>query len=83
MFFSGTDFLWYTVYTFYISGGASHSDPMMLHEETGLNKESILGIALTHTLLNFYRVYSGQDTIVPYFTYDRDSVHFMLRLTRW
>lgn len=83
MLFSGTDFLWYTVYTFYISGGGSHSDPRMLHKETRLSKESILGVALTQTLLNFYRVYSGKDAIVPYFTYDRDSVHFMLRLARW
>jgi hypothetical protein len=81
--FSGTDFLWYTVYTFYISGGAVHSDPLIVHQETGLSKEAILGVALTQSLLNLYRVSSGKDTIIPYFTYDRYSVNFMLRLAYW
>jgi hypothetical protein len=81
--FSGTDFLWYTVYSFYISGGASYSDPLIIQQETGLSREAILGVALTQSLLNFYRITSGKDTIVPYFTYDRYSVNFMLRLAAW
>ncbi len=81
--FSGTDFLWYTVYAFYISGGTSHSDPLIIQQETGLSKEAILGVALTQSLLNLYRVTSCEDTIIPYFTYDRYSVNFMLRLATW
>jgi hypothetical protein len=81
--FSGTDFLWYTVYSFYLSHGTAHSDPLIIQRETGLSREAILGIALTQSLLNFYRVVSGTDTIVPYFTYDRYSVNFMLRLATW
>ena len=81
--FSGTDFLWYTVYAFYMNGGSSHSDPLIVQQETGLSREAILGVALTQSLLNFYRVTSGKDTIIPYFTYDRYSVNFMLRLASW
>jgi hypothetical protein len=81
--FSGTDFLWYTVYAFYLSGGSAHSDPLIVQQETGLSKEAILGVALTQSLLNLYRVTSGKDTIIPYFTYDRYSVNFMLRLATW
>jgi hypothetical protein len=83
MLFSGTDFLWYTVYSFYLSNGSSHSDPLFIQQETGLSREAILGVALTQSLLNFYRVASGTDTIVPYFTYDRYSVNFMVRLANW
>lgn len=81
--FSGTDFLWYTVYSFYITNGTAHSDPLIIQQETGLSREAILGIALTQSFLNFYRVVSGTDTIIPYFTYDRYSVNFMLRLATW
>jgi len=81
MFFSGTDFLWYTVYSLYLSKGASHQDPVALKKETGVSKEAILGIALTQTILNYYRITSGTDKVIPYFTFDDTSVKFMVRIT--
>jgi len=81
MFFSGSDFLWYTVYSLYLSKGASHQDPVALKRETGVSKEAILGIALTQTILNYYRVTSGIDKVIPYFTFDDTSVKFMVRIT--
>ena len=81
MFFSGTDFLWYTVYSLYLSKGASYQDPVALKRETGVRKEAIFGIALTQTLLNYYRVTSGTDKVIPYFTFDDTSVKFMVQIS--
>ena len=47
-------------------------------EETNLNKNIILSLALIKTAVNFNRVVSNNDTIIPYFTYDNNSVTFNL-----
>jgi len=79
LFFSGTDFLWYTVYAFYLAPSRDNRyDPVALSEATDLGPEAILVIAATQTVLNAYRVFSGQDRIVPYFTFDQESVSFRL-----
>ena len=77
--FSGMDFLWYTVYAFYLAPSRDdHYDPVAISHETGLSPEAILGIAATQTVLNAYRVFSRQDRIFPYFTFDQQSVSFLL-----
>lgn len=74
LFFNGTEFLWYSIYAFYISDSMdTRHDPVAISHETGLSPETILVIAGTQTLLNAYRVISGLDRFVPYFTYDRYS----------
>ena len=74
LFFNGTEFLWYSIYAFYISNAMDNRhDPVAISHETGLSTEAILVIAGTQTLLNAYRVISGQDRFVPYFTFDRYS----------
>lgn len=74
LFFSATDFLWYSAYAFYLSGGGnSHFDPVSISEQTGISKDMIFAIALAKTMANAYRVYSGQDRVVPYFTVDKNS----------
>lgn len=73
LFFSGTDFLWYSVYAFYLSNGHPHFDPISISKETGMSKDVIFSIALAKTMINAYRVYSGQDRIIPYFTVDKNS----------
>ncbi|MGH7273194.1 MAG: hypothetical protein ACREIQ_01880 [Nitrospiria bacterium] len=79
LFFSGTDFLWYTLYAFYLAPSRDNRyDPVALSEATDLGPETILVIAATQTILNAYRVYSGQDRIIPYFTFDQQSVSFRL-----
>ncbi len=71
--FSGTDFLMYCVYAFYLTDGHAHYDPTAIAHETGLSKDKIISIALAKTLINAYRVYSGKDYVVPYFTADKNS----------
>ncbi len=81
MLFSGTDFVWYSFYAFYLSDGNTDFDPVSVQEETGLSNETIFSIALAKTLMNAYRVYSGQDHVVPYFTVDAHSVKVNVAIT--
>ncbi len=78
--FSSTDFLWYSIYSFYLTDGNPDFDPIAVRNETGFSKESIFSIALAQSLLNAYRIYSGYDRIVPYFTFDKYSVSFNVRV---
>ncbi len=77
LFFSGTDFLWYSVWAFYIQKTDDPSyDPVGLSQETGFSQSAILGAALLQTAVNFYRASSGNDTVVPYMTLDDESLGF-------
>jgi len=79
LFFSGTEFLWYSVYAFYLSPSRDNRhDPVAFSHETGLSPETILVIAMTQSILNGYRVFSGQDWIVPYFTFDLYSTSLLV-----
>lgn len=79
LFFSGTEFLWYCIYAFYVAPSwDTRNDPVGISQETGLDPEIILGIAATQTVLNAYRVFSGQDHVLPYFIFDRESVSFLV-----
>lgn len=73
LFFSGTDFLWYSSYAFYLSKGHPHFDPISISKETGISRDMLFSVALAKTIVNAYRVYSGQDKIIPYFTIDKYS----------
>jgi hypothetical protein len=66
--YSGTDFLWYCFYAFYLSNDNPAYDPITISQETGISREMLFSIALAKTLLNAYRIYSGQDKVIPYFT---------------
>ncbi len=79
--FSGSDFLWYSVYAFYFNEDNPDSDPNILHRETGISKDAILAAAITQSVLNGYRVYSGSDNVVPYMTFSSDSIGFHLRVS--
>ncbi len=80
MFFSGTDFLWYSLYTFYLNKDNPESDPNILHRETGISNNAILIVAITQTVLNGYRVVSGRDRIIPSFTFNKNSIGFSLKM---
>ncbi len=80
MLFSGTDFLWYCFYAFYITEGHSSFDPVTVSKETGLGKDELFSIALAKTMINAYRIYSGQDRIIPYFTVNNRSTALNLSI---
>ena len=73
MFFSGTDFLLYCFYTFYVAEEHSSFDPLTISEETGLSHNALFSVILAKTALNAYRIYSGEDRVIPYFTVDKYS----------
>jgi hypothetical protein len=73
MLYSGTDFLWYCFYAFYVSEGHSGFDPLTVAKETGLSKDELFSIVLAKTMINTYRIYSGQDRVIPYFTVNSSS----------
>lgn len=78
--FSGMEFLWYSLYSFYLSEGHGHYDPVSVSRETGISKDIIFLAALVKTAINAYRVHSGNDTVIPHFTVDRHSAVLNLRV---
>lgn len=80
LFSSGTDFLWYCFYAFYISEDNPSHDPITISKETGISKDMLFSIALAKTALNAYRMYSGEDRIIPFFSVDRSSASLVLMM---
>lgn len=74
LFFSGTDFLWYSLYSFYIAPEQdTRYDPVGIADTTGFNRSTILAAATIQLAANAWRVISGTDAIVPSFSFDRES----------
>jgi hypothetical protein len=80
MLLSGTDLLRYTLYAFLLSDGHDHLDPIAVTKYSGASKEALISVAVAKTVLNAYRIHSGRDTVVPYFTVDKESAILMLRV---
>jgi hypothetical protein len=70
---SGIDFAFYCFYAFYASEDHPEFDPVTISEETGLSRDHLFSIVLAKTMINAYRVYSGEDRVIPYFTVDKHS----------
>lgn len=71
--FSGADFLFYCVYAFSTDSNNTSYDPVTIRNETGLSQSELISIALAKTILNAYRVHSGVDKVIPYFTVSNQS----------
>lgn len=81
LFFSGTDFLWYSVWSFYIKGSTDPGyDPVGISQETELSPETIVGVALLQTALNAFRISSGRDDYVPYIAVDNQGMNVGVRV---
>jgi len=81
MFFSMTDFLWYTTYAFYVSPYKnSKFDPIGISNTTGIDRGKIFLVALTHTSLNALRAYTGEDRVIPYYILDRNFIGFGVKV---
>ena len=74
LFFSGTDFLWYSIWSFYVKDENNPAyDPVGISQETGLSPHAIVGAAFLQTALNAYRTTSGSDRLVPYINLDQSQ----------
>lgn len=82
MFFSMTDFLWYTTYAFYVSPYKnSKFDPIGISNTTGIDRDKIFLVALAHTSLNALRAYTGEDRVIPYYMLDRNFIGFGVKVS--
>ncbi|MFZ5875935.1 MAG: hypothetical protein ACOYXU_05940 [Nitrospirota bacterium] len=82
LFFSGTDFFWYTLYAFYLAPEENaFYDPVGIRESTGFSRGVIVAAAATQLAANAWRVASGTDRVVPSFSFDRRSALLNLTLT--
>ena len=73
LFYSGIDFAFYCFYAFYASEEHPEYDPITISEETGISRDHLFSIVLVKTMINAYRIYSGEDHVIPYFTVDKHS----------
>ena len=81
MFFSGTDLLWYSIYAFYLSDGHEELDPIAITKTANISEETLISVAIAKTVINAYRVYSGSDRVIPYFSVDDDAVTLNFGIT--
>lgn len=70
---SGTDFLIYTMYVLATDNKNASYDPVTISQETGLSMEELFSVLMAKSMINAYRVYSGEDKVVPYFTVSTHS----------
>ncbi|MBI5755808.1 MAG: hypothetical protein HZA12_02685 [Nitrospirae bacterium] len=81
LFFSMTDFLWYTTYAFYVAPYKNDKfDPIGIVNTTGISRDKIFLVALTHTSLNAIRAYTGQDRFIPFYMLDRHFIGFGVKV---
>ena len=79
LFFSGTDFFWYTVFAYYLAPREdARYDPVGIRESTGFPRGVVLAAAATQLATNAWRVMSGSDAVAPSFSYDQRSALFNL-----
>lgn len=81
MIMSGTDFLRYCIYAFYIADDDNSAyDPVAISNASGISRDTIFAVALTKTMINAYRVYSGNDTVVPYFSVNKNTAMLKFKI---
>jgi hypothetical protein len=79
LFFSGADFLMYTLVSNYLYPSAPMYDPNLVREETGCSKELLLSLVLGKTLLNAYRVANPDVRFAPEVWVDDKRAALLLR----
>ena len=73
MFFSCADFLFYTLLANYVDPDNEMCDPNLIRAEIGCSKEVLLGLVMTKSLLNTYRVMNPDANFAPMIWVDRRS----------
>jgi hypothetical protein len=80
LFFSGADFLLYTVLGNYVFPDNKMYDPNIIREESGCSKEALLGIVLAKSLINTYRVVNKEVNFIPQLNMNRSSASLSIRI---
>jgi hypothetical protein len=72
---SATDFFRYSVFAFALGNeNVDEYDPAYVGKKTGFGKEAIILSSLAQTLLNVYRLYSEDDTVIPFISFSGNQV---------
>ena len=79
LFFSGADFLIYTLIANYQNPENDTYDPNLIRKETGCSKETLLGMVAAKTFTNAYRVMNEDANFIPYISVDKHSALFMVQ----
>jgi len=80
MFFSCADFLAYTLLANYVNPENDMYDPNLIRQETGLSKEVLLGLVITKSFLNAYRVTNPNARVIPVIMLDKERTALILRI---
>ena len=79
MFFSGADFLAYTLLANYVHPDNDLYDPNLIRAETGLSKEALLSLVMAKSIMNTYRVFNEDATFIPMIAVDKTCAALMVR----
>lgn len=79
LFFSGADFLAYTLLANYVDPDNDMYDPNLIRAETGIGKEMLLGMVAAKTLVNVYRIWDEKANFIPILWTDKKTAAFMIR----
>lgn len=80
MFFSGVDFVVYTILANYVNPHNDMYDPNIIRKESGSSKEVLLGMVMAKSLINAYRVFNKETNFVPMITVNNESAAFSIRI---
>jgi hypothetical protein len=79
MFFSGADFLAYTLLANYVHPDNDLYDPSLIRQEIGLSKEVLLSLVMAKSIMNTYRVFNEDATFIPMIAVDKTSASLLIR----
>jgi hypothetical protein len=79
MFFSGADFIVYTLLSNYVHPNNDMYDPNLIREETGLSKEALLSLVMAKFIMNAYRVFNEDASFMPAILVDKTSASLLIR----
>ena len=79
MFFSCTDFLFYTLLANYENPEEKTYDPNLIRAEIGYSKEMMLSLVMAKSLINTYRMWKQNTVFAPMIWVDKESASFVVR----
>jgi len=81
MFFTTANFVAYTVIANYMFPDADMYDPNVIRKETGISKEALLGLVLTKSLINVYRIYNEDFNMLPMIETTKNSAALVFKFS--
>jgi hypothetical protein len=80
LFFSGADFVVYTLLSNYLHPNNALYDPNLIRRETGISKEALLSLVAAKSLMNAYRVFHKDAVFIPMIAVNTTSAAFVVHV---